>query len=64
MDAGAPLVFKGGSSLLLILKDSLNRLSIDVDVICPPGTEIRAYLKNLESHGVDHITNMPLPGKE
>ncbi len=51
VDAGAPLVFKGGSSLLLILKDSLNRLSIDVDVICPPGTEIRAYLKNLESHG-------------
>lgn len=37
VDAGAPIVFKGGSSLLLILKDSLNRLSIDVDVICPPG---------------------------
>ena len=51
VDAGAPMVFKGGSSLLLILKDSLNRLSIDVDVICPPGTDIRAYLKNLEAHG-------------
>ena len=51
VDAGAPLIFKGGSSLLLILKDSLNRLSIDVDVICPPGTEIRTYLKNLKAHG-------------
>ncbi|MEE3390725.1 MAG: nucleotidyl transferase AbiEii/AbiGii toxin family protein [Candidatus Cryptobacteroides sp.] len=36
VDAGAPVVFKGGSSLLLILKDTLNRLSIDIDVICPP----------------------------
>lgn len=51
VDAGAPVIFKGGSSLLLILKDTLNRLSIDVDVICPPGVDIRGYLKNLEEHG-------------
>lgn len=51
VEAGAPLLYKGGSSLLLILKDTLNRLSIDVDVICPPGTDIRAYLKNLDKHG-------------
>lgn len=55
VDAGAPVVFKGGSSLLLILKDTLNRLSIDVDVICPPGTEVRPYLKNLEKHGFLNI---------
>lgn len=55
VDAGAPVLFKGGSSLMLILKDTLNRLSIDVDVICPPGTEIRAYLKNLEEHGFVNI---------
>lgn len=55
VDAGAPLIFKGGSSLLLILKDSLNRLSIDVDVICPPGTDIRGYLRNLEAHGFVNI---------
>ena len=36
VDAGAPLTFKGGSSIFLLLKDNLNRLSIDVDVICRP----------------------------
>ena len=45
VEAGAPIIFKGGSSLLLILKDSLNRLSIDIDVICPPGESIQQYLK-------------------
>lgn len=34
-----PLLFKGGSSLLLHF-DSNRRLSIDIDVICPPGTRI------------------------
>ena len=51
VDAGAPLTFKGGSSILLLLKDNLNRLSIDVDVICPPGTYILQYLNDLEKHG-------------
>ncbi len=55
VEAGAPVIFKGGSSLLLILKDSLNRLSIDVDVICPPESDIRNYLINLESHGFTDI---------
>lgn len=27
VENGAPIIFKGGSSLLLILKDNLNRLS-------------------------------------
>ena len=51
VDAGAPLTFKGGSSILLLLKDNLNRLSIDVDVICPPDTYILQYLNDLEKHG-------------
>ena len=55
VDAGAPVIFKGGSSLLLILKNALNRLSIDVDVICPPGVDIQSYLKNLEDHGFLNI---------
>lgn len=49
--AGAPVIFKGGSSLLLILKDGLNRLSIDIDVICSPEDDIRKYLKNVDEHG-------------
>jgi hypothetical protein len=51
VDAGAPLTFKGGSSILLLLKDNLNRLSIDVDVICPPDTYILQHLNDLEKHG-------------
>lgn len=34
-----------------MLKDNLNRLSIDVDVICPPDTYILQYLNDLEKHG-------------
>ena len=52
---GAPIIFKGGSALLLILKDNLNRLSIDIDVICPPDDDIRGYLKNLDKHGFLNI---------
>ena len=52
---GAPLIFKCGSSLLLLLRDSITRLSIDVDIICPPGIDIRSYLNNLENHGFIRI---------
>lgn len=55
VENGAPIIFKGGSSLLLILKESLNRLSIDIDVICPPDDDIRQYLKNLDKHGFVNI---------
>ena len=33
---------KGGSSLMLLFGSS-RRLSIDVDIICPPGTDIEKY---------------------
>lgn len=49
--SGCPLIFKGGTALMLILKGSLHRLSIDIDVICPPGTNIEEYLRNIQEHG-------------
>ena len=41
--SGCPFVFKGGTSLMLHL-NSAKRLSIDIDIICPPGTDIEKYL--------------------
>lgn len=38
-----PLIFKGGTAEMLHLK-SAKRLSIDIDIICPPGTQIEDYL--------------------
>ena len=45
---GCPLTFKGGTSLLLILGGEARRLSIDIDVLCPPGTDIEQYLQNCD----------------
>jgi len=39
-----PFVFKGGTALMLHL-DSAKRLSIDIDIICPPGTNIEEFVK-------------------
>ena len=41
--SNCPFVFKGGSALMLHLNTS-RRLSIDIDIICPPGTIIEDYL--------------------
>jgi len=41
--SGCPFVFKGGTALMLHLNSS-KRLSIDIDIICPPGTDIENYL--------------------
>lgn len=49
--AGCPIVFKGGTALMLILGNSAHRLSIDIDVICPPGTNIEDYLKSFVDFG-------------
>lgn len=51
VEAECPMVFKGGTSLMLILNDTANRLSIDIDVICPPGTDIEQYLTAYKQHG-------------
>ena len=49
--AGCPLVFKGGTALMLILGKSAHRLSIDIDLICPPGTNIEDCLKSFADFG-------------
>ncbi|MGN1232697.1 MAG: nucleotidyl transferase AbiEii/AbiGii toxin family protein [Candidatus Cryptobacteroides sp.] len=49
--AGCPLCFKGGSSLLLLLRNTIHRVSIDVDIICPPGTDINLYLEGIRDYG-------------
>lgn len=53
--SGCPFLFKGGSSLMLHL-DTGKRLSIDIDIICPPGTRIEAYLeKYSEEYGFGEV---------
>ena len=51
VESGCPFVWKGGTSLMLILGQQLHRLSIDVDIICPPGTDITKYLEKFEDYG-------------
>jgi len=53
--SGCPFLFKGGSSLMLHL-DTGKRLSIDIDIICPPGTRIEDYLeKYSEEYGFGEV---------
>lgn len=42
--SGCPFHFKGGSCLMLLLQGVPHRLSIDIDILCPPGTGIEQYL--------------------
>ena len=41
---GMPFVFKGGTSLLLLL-DHPRRFSTDIDIIVKPGTDINSYIR-------------------
>ena len=53
--SGCPFLFKGGSSLMLHLNTS-KRLSIDIDIICPPGANIEPYLKQYaEEYGFEKV---------
>lgn len=49
--SGCPYIFKGGTSVGLILGDNTRRLSIDIDIICPPGTDVEQYLDNIKDFG-------------
>lgn len=49
--SNCPFHFKGGTSLMLILGEGSHRLSIDIDIICPPGTNIEDYLKDYAQSG-------------
>lgn len=46
--SGCPFVFKGGTALMLHL-GSTRRLSIDIDIVCKPGTNIWDYLERYAS---------------
>jgi len=53
--SGCQFVFKGGTALMLHL-DSAKRLSIDIDIICPPETDIEKYLtRNADKYGFNNI---------
>ncbi|MFA5496848.1 MAG: nucleotidyl transferase AbiEii/AbiGii toxin family protein [Bacteroidales bacterium] len=53
--SGCPFVFKGGTALMLHL-DSAKRLSIDIDIICPPGTDIEEFVqKHAQEYGFGDI---------
>ena len=49
--SGCPFHVKGGSCLMLLLKNGRHRLSIDIDIICPPGTDIEQYLNAYKDYG-------------
>lgn len=42
--SGCPFIFKGGTALMLHLGSS-RRLSIDIDIVCKPGTNVWDYLE-------------------
>ena len=53
--SGCPFTFKGGTACMLHLGSS-KRLSIDIDIICPPGTDISQYVKtHSEEYGFTNI---------
>ncbi|MEE0990803.1 MAG: nucleotidyl transferase AbiEii/AbiGii toxin family protein [Paludibacteraceae bacterium] len=51
VSSGCPFCFKGGSSLMLIFNKTTHRLSIDIDIMCPPGTDIEQYLLEYAKNG-------------
>lgn len=53
--SGCPFVFKGGTALMLHM-DSAKRLSIDIDIICPPGTNIEEFVpKYAQEYGFGDV---------
>lgn len=53
--SGCPFHFKGGTATMMLLGGITNRLSIDIDIICPPGTDIENYLASFREHGFTKI---------
>ncbi len=54
--SGCPFTFKGGSALMLQLSCT-QRLSVDIDIVCPPGTDVIAYLEPYaEEYGFGEIS--------
>ena len=63
--SGCPFYFKGGTATMLLLGGVTNRLSIDIDIISPPGTEIEQYLSQFKEFGFTKIdlVERKSPGK-
>lgn len=53
--SGCPYTWKGGTAMMVLLGGHRHRLSIDVDVICPPGTEIEKYLQDFKEYGFVNV---------
>ena len=53
--SGCPYIFKGGTSVCLMLGNATRRLSIDIDIICPPGTNIEKYLSAITDFGFKRV---------
>lgn len=49
--SGCPYIWKGGTSLMLLLGGNRHRISIDVDILCPPGAKIEQYLQDFQKYG-------------
>lgn len=67
--SGCPLLFKGGTAEMLHL-NSAKRLSIDIDIICPPGTPLENYLETYsakygfgEVELVERVSRSDIPKK-
>ncbi len=65
VESGCPFHFKGGTATMLLLGGVTNRLSIDIDIICPPGTSIDAYLSKYKEFGFTkiYLVERKSPGK-
>ncbi len=65
VQSGCPFHFKGGTATMLLLGGITNRLSIDIDIICPPGTDIEQYLSKFKEFGFTKIdlVERKSPGK-
>ncbi|WP_348682241.1 nucleotidyl transferase AbiEii/AbiGii toxin family protein [Duncaniella freteri] len=65
VQSGCPFHFKGGTATMLLLGGVTNRLSIDIDIICPPGTVIEQYLSRFKEFGFTKIdlVERKSPGK-
>lgn len=64
--SGCPYIFKGGTCVGLILGNNTKRLSIDIDIICPPGTNVEEYLDRITDFGFtrSELTERRQAGKE
>ena len=53
--SGCPFIFKGGTSLMILLGDKTKRLSTDIDILCPPGTVIGDYFHSFRAFGFSSV---------